>query len=450
MSSTLLYFILALVILITVHEFGHFIVARWCGVKVLRFSLGFGKVLTSFQDKKGTEYALSLFPLGGYVKMLDESEAPVPVEERHLAFNNQSLLKRIAIVLAGPLFNFLFAFLALYFVLVIGIPSLAPIVEKVIPNTPASYAQLEPNVEIISLDGKPISSWREFQFALMSYLGSSKTLSLEVKSQVNNNTKLVNFSLKNWKMDSNNPDALRSLGIIPFIPKIAPVIGGILENSPANLAKLSPGDRIKTMNGEKVSDWLELANYVQRNPGKRLKLSIQRNNKLYDVNLLIGTREKNGKMEGFIGLFSQKVNWPAKWLRVQHEGVLKAIPLAFRQTVHLTGATFSLIGRLFTGQIGLKSLSGPVGIAQGAGDSGRSGFVYYISFLALISISLGVLNLLPIPMLDGGHLFYFVVEMIRGKPLPEEIRTIGLYFGLIFLGILMIVALTNDISRLTS
>lgn len=445
MVLTLVYFIIALLLLVIIHEYGHFIVARLCGVKVLRFSFGFGKVLARWHDKRGTEYAFSLIPLGGYVKMLDEEEGEVALEERHLAFNNKSVWARVAIVIAGPLFNFLFAFFALWLVLIIGMHSLAPMIAEIKPNTPASIGGLQAQDEILSLNDKPVSSWHDFQYAMMPYIGSNDSLVLVVKSLTTNEKRSVILPLQTWHLDAKKPDPLGSLGIVPFIPTVPPVVGEVLDDSPAQLAGLQFHDRIEAINGKPCEDWLDLVEYVRANPGKSLTLVILREGQQKTISLTIG----NNNNEGFLGVRSEKVDWPKQWLRFQRLGPITAVGVALKQTVELTGATFSLIGRFFTGQLALETISGPVGIAQGAGDSGRGGWASYLSFLALVSISLGVLNLLPIPMLDGGHLLFYFIEFILRRPLSEASKTIGLYVGLAFLAALTVLAFSNDISRLT-
>ncbi len=450
MLLTLLYFLLALLLLVIVHEYGHFQVARWCGVKVLRFSFGFGKVLFHWHDKKGTEYAWSLFPLGGYVKMLDESEDVVDEKEKHLAFNNKHVLARIAIVLAGPLFNFIFAFVALWLVLVIGMHSLAPIVESVKLNSIAAKAGLSSKQEIIALNNEEINSWRDFQYTMMPLVGSDETVELTVKSLVDGRISHLSLPLSQWKLDDKKPDPLNSLGIEPFIPSIPPIVGEVIADSPAAKAGLEINDKILSINNKSFDDWMFLVDYVREHPGKTVILSVKRDKKINEVPLTIASQNNNGDTVGFIGIRSQKVNWPPHWLRTQREAPLAALGTAFKQTVDLTATTFILMGRLISGKLGLNTISGPVGIAQGAGDSGRGGLVSYLFFLALVSISLGALNLLPIPMLDGGHLLYYVLEIIRRKPLSDGVKLVGIYIGLAFVMALMFIALTNDISRLTS
>jgi len=448
MLLTMLYFTIALLLLVIIHEYGHFIVARLCGVKVLRFSFGFGKVLARWTDKRGTEYVWSLFPLGGYVKMLDESEEEVPENERHLAFNNQSILARIAIVVAGPLFNLMFAFLALWLVLVLGIYSLAPMIDGVTAGSPAAKAGLRPSEEIISLNGKPIRSWRDFQYAMMPWVGSDASLTLGVKSMTNGQQKTVTLSLANWALDTKKPDVLASLGIQPFIPTIPPIVGSMIADAPARASGLQVDDHIEQVNGKPLTDWMELVEFVRSHPDTPMNLTVLRQGQRKTVTLTIGSKLQDGQKQGYIGLMPKKVNWPKEWLRYEHEPPIQAIGTAFMQTLDLTGATFSLLGRFVTGKLALGNISGPVGIAQGAGDSGRSGLSSYLSFLALISISLGVLNLLPIPMLDGGHLLFYLIEFIRRKPLSEEAKSVALYLGLGFLVTLMVLAMRNDISRL--
>jgi regulator of sigma E protease len=448
--ETVFYFLLALLLLVLVHEYGHFLVARLCGVKVVRFSFGFGKVLARWQSKRGTEFVWSLFPLGGYVKMLDEDEAPVPDAEKHLAFNNKSVWARMAIALAGPLFNFLFAFCAFWLVLVVGIRSLAPIVDDVEPGSIAATAGLLPKQEVVVLNDKKIASWRDFQYALMPLLGSSETVPIIVKSIADGQRSTLFLSLKKWQLDARKPDVLNSLGIKPFVPQLPPVVGEVLDDSPAKQAGFNVGDVIFSANSVLMTDWIDLLHWVADKPGQTVSMVVTRHGKHETLSVKLGLIRQNGRDIGLLGVKSKPVDWPAGWLRLQREGPIDAVSLALKQTVELTSATFSLLGRLATGKVSLRGISGPVGIAEGAFESARSGFAYYASFLALVSISLGVLNLLPIPLLDGGHLLYYFIEVIRRRPLSGSTKSVGTAFGFMFLMALMTLALTNDLGRLVN
>ena len=445
---TIFYFLIALLLLVIVHEFGHFVVARYCGVKVLRFSFGFGKVLASWRDKRGTEFAYSLLPLGGYVKMLDESEGPVLESEKHLAFNNQPLLSRAAIVAAGPLFNFLFAFGVLWLVQVIGTQSLAPIVGSVASGSISASAGLAANQEILSVNGIKTGNWHDVLYAMMPLIGTSDSMILELKPLEESKTKIVSLDLSNWHLDSRHPDTLGSLGIKPFLPTLPLIIGDVLPDTPASLADLRPADLVRSVNGHAMTNWLDLVNFVKLRPNQRVVMNITRDGRQLDVSVLIGSQMINAKAQGFIGARSKPLQWPPYWLRTQKESPIHAVVKASGQTMRLIGDTFSLFGRLVQAKLSWHTLSGPVGIAQAAGESARSGLTDYLSFLALLSISLGVLNLLPIPLLDGGYLFYCLIELVTRRPVPEKLKSTGAFFGFFCMIALMLVALSNDIDRL--
>jgi regulator of sigma E protease len=441
---TIFYFLLALSILITFHEYGHFLVARWCGVKILRFSLGFGKPLFRFKDKKGTEFCLAPILLGGYVKMLDESEGPLSEKERPFSFEQQPLWARIAIVAAGPLANLLFAFAAFWLVLVVGIQSLAPIIDSVRPESMAARAGLLPQEEIIRVNQTPIDSWRDFQYALLPLLGSQQSVSLELLQRKTQQKRNVSLSLADWQLDNKNLSVLDSMGITPFLPSIPPIVGQVLEDSPGAKGGLQPADILLRMNDTPVKDWLTLVAYVKEHPHAILHLEVQRGEERKYLTLTIG--EKEG--QGYVGVASKPMDFPKGWLRTKRVHPLLAVDIAFKETVAFTTSTLVFLGRFITGQLQWQILSGPVGIAQGAGDSARSGFAYYVSFLGIVSISLGVLNLLPIPLLDGGHLLYFFLEALRRKPLSAKSKMQATYFGMLLLATIMLIALSNDIIRL--
>lgn len=450
MALTLFYFGAALFILVVFHEYGHFVVARLFKVKVLRFSVGFGKILTSWCSRSGTEYALSLIPLGGYIKMLDENEGVVAPEERHLAFNCKPLWVRSCIVFAGPLFNFIFAFFALWLILVIGVYSLAPIIQEVSPNTMAAEAGLVANEEIIAVNHKPIQSWRDFQYALMPFIGGEQALLLDLKSLATNRERQVTFPLTKLTLEGKKPDLLKDLGITPFIPRLPPIVHQIINDSPAQAAGFKTGDRILSINGKICADWMDLVTFVQKNPGEHIQLRIQRGQSELTIPVQIRAVQTQKGVSGFLGMQSQASNWPKEWLRYEHQQPFPALKTAFIQTMELTHATVALLGRFISGKLSSQSLSGPVGIAQSAGESGRGGLTAYLAFLAIVSISLGVLNLLPIPVLDGGHLLFYLIEGIIRRPLNEKIKLAGLYVGFVLLFSITLLAFSNDIWRLWS
>jgi regulator of sigma E protease len=285
---------------------------------------------------------------------------------------------------------------------------------------------------------------------LMPLIGSQETITLKMKSLEDGRQSQLSLPLSDWILNEKKPDPLESLGIEPFIPKIPPIVGEVVPNSPAAKAGLMLADKIISVDGKPVDNWFFLVDYVKDHPSTELTLTIDRAGVIQPIKVFSGSQNKQGKNEGFLGLRSQKPNWPAQWLRLEREGPITALGTALKQTWNLTNTTVTLMFRLVTGNLGIKSISGPIGIAQGAGDSGRSGLAHYLFFLALVSISLGVLNLLPIPMLDGGHLLYYVVELIQRKPVSEEVKSMGVYLGMVVLAALMGVALMNDISRLLS
>jgi len=446
MLLTLFYFFLALLLLITIHEYGHFLVARLCGVKVLRFSFGFGKVLLRYRDKKGTEFALSAIPFGGYVKMLDENEAPVSATEKHLAFNNQPIFSRIAIVFAGPLFNFIFAWLAFTAVAMIGVISLAPIIDSVTSNSIAAKAGLSAHDEIVAINDYPIHNWQDFQFQIVPKMGTHETIRFTIKNPAHQH-RTISFPLTNWQ-PAPHQDPLLSLGITPFIPKIPAIVGEVVPDSVAEKAGFLKNDKIITVNNQPIHDWITIVDWVKKHPHTPMTLQIKRHQHTQTLSLITATQTVNGKEEGLIGLRSQKMDWPKKWIRFERQSPWQAMTTAFQDTIHLSSSTFMMMGRLFTGQLSIKNISGPIGIAEGAGNSARIGLTAYLSFMALISISLGVLNLLPIPMLDGGHLLYCVIELIYRRPLSDQFKAMGVTIGVCIIGMLMCVAVYNDFTNL--
>lgn len=446
---TILWFFVALFVLISIHEFGHFIIARLSGVKVLRFSLGFGPILCSWRDKHKTEFALSLVPLGGYVKMLDETQGPVSKEEAPLAFNNQSVWKRIAIVAAGPVFNFLFALFCFWLIFIVGIKTVVPIVGDVAPQSLAQKAGFQPYDVLIQVNEKPISSWAEFQYAFLPLLERKEAVAIAVQSQRSHEKRSLYLPLKDGHFEEEHKDLLTHLGITPWMPKVSLEVASVVDASVAKTAGIKVGDTIKGLNGAMLSDWNELVSFVQKHPNMPITLLVlDKSGALKRVALTLGAvTGKKGRI-GFLGIQPKPSDWPKGWLRIYRQEPLTAFFSATKQTAELTASTFILFGRLVTGKLELQALSGPVGIAKSAGKSAHAGFIHYLSFLAFLSVSLGVLNLLPIPLLDGGHLLYYGIEIFRKKPLSIKAQSIGLYFGLVILVGMMCISLFNDLYRL--
>lgn len=436
---------MAIFILVIVHEWGHFIVARLCGVKVLRFSIGFGRPIFCIQSRRKTEYAVGWIPLGGYVHLLDTPTDNCLPDAREVALDQKPIMIRMLIVLAGPALNIVLAFLLFWLVLVGGSYSLAPIFGEIPDNTPAKNAGFQYKDEIVAINQVPVKSWESLYYTIIPYFLNGGTFQITVKRK--GHSGFLTKDLVIPELDSTRQNRFKALGIVPFIPSLPPVIGHVIPNSPADKAGLVDGDKIKAVNGVLYLGWLEFVDFIRNHPKKQVMLRVERQSGLVDIPITIGVMIQKDKRLGCIGVYS-KATWPKKWLRVTREDPLEAVKLAFIQTMQITYSTGILLGRLFTGHLALSYISGPVGIAQGARDSARNGWAAYLSFLALISISLGVLNLLPIPMLDGGHLLYYIIEAVIRRPLSPRIKNAGFYFGFILLASLMLFALVHDVSKL--
>jgi len=440
-------FILALGILVAIHEYGHFWVARKMGVKVLRFSIGFGKPLLKWHDKYNTEYVIAAIPLGGYVKMLDERVDEVPENERHLSFNAKSVQARIAIVAAGPLANFLFAIVALAAMYMVGVQSVKPVVGSITEGSRAEQAGIMPSEQIIKIGDDTIATWQDATFALMSSLGEQSVPVVMRNENYQEQTKMLN--VEGWKLDQQDVPPLSSLGIVPFRPQATLTIAAITKNSAAELANLQVNDTIIAVNGETISDWQQLVNLITQSANKSLQFSVKRQDSINSVTVTPKSRiNEHGIEQGFLGVAPVVQPWPDGYVETRSFGPLDSIARGTQETWRLITLSFDMIGNLITGQVSVKNLSGPVGIAVGAGTSVSYGLVAFLSFLALISVNLGVFNLLPLPVLDGGHLMYYIIELFRKKPVSEKTQEFGFKVGALLLIFLTCFALFNDVSRL--
>lgn len=435
--------------LIAIHEFGHYIVARKLGVKVLVYSIGFGPTLLKWTSKKsGIQYQLSALPFGGYVKMLDEREGNVAEEDLPKAFNRQHPWKRIAIVAAGPLINLAFAVVLFWILFLPSQEQLNTRVGKVLPNTPAATVQLNVGDKITAVDGTPVTTWEKLNFALVDRVG--ETGSIEVQADRNGQIQTFELPIQNFLKDQSQ-SALDSLGFMPYRPPIAAIATKLSADGAAIRQGMKEGDKIIAIDGVKMNDWFDVVQTVQAAPEKLLKIDVLRQNQLVHLQIMPQAKRDNmGNVSGVLGVQSipGKITIPAEYKQTIQYSPTEAFVMAVDKTGQISGMILNSIVKMVRGLIGLDNLSGPITIAKVAGQSAEMGWQTFISFMALMSVSLGILNLLPIPMLDGGHLVYYFIELIRGKPVSEQIQLVGLKIGMVLLGSMMLLALFNDFMRL--
>lgn len=445
----ILAFVVAVGLLVAIHEFGHFWVARRLGVKVLRFSIGFGRALWRRQSSPDEpEYVIAAIPLGGYVKMLDEHEGPVAPAEVHRAFNRQSLWVRSAVVVAGPLFNFLFAIAAFWGVLVLGETGIRPLVGEVVPGKAAARAEMRTGDEIVSVNGQLTPTWSLALQELATASVGQPQLRIAVRD-VDGVERVRLMSSSDVGDLAETRDLLGHLGLEPERPVVPPVFGEILAGEPAELAGLRDGDRILTADGDSLADWGLWVKYVQARPGVPIDLVIERDGVSQPIDLTPAPHARDDDVIGRIGASNQPVPGLMERYQVTHKmGWAEALPAAVGRTWEYSILTLKVIWRVLTGEASIHNLSGPITIADAAGKTASIGFVYFLKFLAVVSISLGVLNLLPVPVLDGGHLLYFAIEAVKGSPVSEAAMAQGQKIGLVLLLGLMTLAFYVDILRI--
>ncbi len=440
--------LVALGVLVTFHEFGHFWVARRCGVKVLRFSVGFGSPLVRWHDRHGTEFVIAAIPLGGYVKMLDEREGDVPAAMLDSAFNRKTVRQRFAIVSAGPLANFLLALVFFWLLAVLGSEQVRPVVGAVEPGSLAAQAGLAVDQEIVAVNGKPVSGWGEVNLQLVRRLGESGQLDLTVRDIGSSAERHLQVPLQNWLKGVEEPDPITSLGIRPWRPQIAPVIAQLDPEGPAQAAGIRLGDRLLGLNQRPLDDWQQVIDAVRVLPGEPVSLQVERDGQRLDVPLTLAARGDGDARRGYLGAGVEGGEWPTEMLREVRFGPLDALVEGAKRTWTMSLLTLDSLKKMLFGELSVKNLSGPITIAKVAGASAQSGLGDFLNFLAYLSISLGVLNLLPIPVLDGGHLLFYLVEWVRGRPLSERIQGWGVQIGISLVVGVMLLALVNDLGRL--
>jgi regulator of sigma E protease len=435
--TNLLAFIVAISVLVAIHEYGHYIVGRWTGMKVLRFSIGFGKPIWSWvRGADKTEYCISAIPLGGYVRFLDGREGPVAPEDEGRAFNQRPIPARIAVLFAGPLFNFMFAILAYWLISMDGIPALRPAIGEVAPQSYAAEAGLETGDQIVAVGKTETSSWQQALMAMFDNMVSDGRIPMTLEDlQGRQREAVIQIGADSTRLTE--PGLLfDGIGFRPGAPPV--VLDDPIENEAAAAAGMRKGDRVVSVDRQPILGFGDLVNAVTGRPGERVEIGAIREGRVERFSVVIGTREIEGNISGYLGVRAM----------LDELGPVEAIPNAFRDTWSQTMFTLRMLGRMVTGDVSIKNISGPINIAQFAGESAQRGLRYFLGFLAMISISLGVLNLLPVPVLDGGQIVYQTVELVKGSPLSERAQIVGQQFGILALIVLMSFAFYNDIARI--
>ena len=450
--STLVAFVVALGLLIVFHEFGHYLVARWCGVKVMRFSIGFGHpLLRKRWGKDETEWVVAAFPLGGYVKMLDEREDEVAPEDLTRSFNRKPVAHRFAIVAAGPIANFLLAIVLYWLLFMLGVSGMKPVLGPVTPATPAEFANFKIGETITKIGAEPVATWQDARWLLLSHaVERSPSVTVETLSQ-EGEVASHRLDLSRIEADDLDADFLKKIGLSVYQPAMKPIIAQVVSDSAGNRAGLLAGDEILAVNGKKITLWEELVQQIRVSPGIPLTLEIQRGATVIDIEVIPDAHTEGREKIGKIGIGPQIDHNELEKLLVEISYPAGAAMIrAINKTWETSVFTLQMLWKMVAGEVSWKNVSGPITIADYAGKSAQMGLSSYLAFLALISISLGVLNLLPIPMLDGGHLMYYVIEIVKGSPLSVRATEIGQQVGMLLLFSLMAFAIYNDVSRLIS
>ena len=432
-------FLVTLGVLVTIHELGHFVVARWSGVRIVRFSVGFGKPIWSRFDRHGTEFALAAIPLGGYVRMLDERDADAGVEIRRgdVTYTKLSVWWRMAIAVAGPFANFVLAAVAYWCLAVAGTVNLVPMVGELEETSPAWEAGMENYREIVAVDGRPVKTWQEVVMALSNRLGDSGDIQLGVREFGDDAATTVAVPVRDWLRGVADPDLLDSLGLAPA--HLA-VVGLVQADGPASRGGVEVWDRITAIDGVPVEDWPAMVDEVRGSPGRATEWTVVRRGVTLILSVTPDSRVlEDGSEIGFVG-----IGWATNQVRY---GPLEAVPRSLAETGSKTLLMLDHLKKMFVGAVSVRNLGGPITIAKVAGDSAQAGWRVYVGILALLSISLGVLNMLPIPMLDGGHVLYCLAELIGRRPVPERVQLVGAQVGLLVVGGIIMLVLINDIAR---
>ena len=445
-------FVVAIGVLVSVHEFGHFWVARRLGFKVLRFSIGFGRPLARWRGKgpDHVEYWLSAIPLGGYVKMLDEREAPVAAAESPRAFNRRPVWQRTLVLLAGPGFNFLFAIVAYWAMFVTGVPGMKPVIGAVVDGSVAAKAGLQADDEVELVAGRPAETWEHATLEIFDALLATGKIDLTVR-EPSGGVKHVDLDVRGRESELTEPDALfPGLGIRPG-PPLPAIIESVTPDSPAEHAGLKSGDRVLSADGTRIRGWEQWVNFVRERPGQTVDVTVERGDREVSMPLTIGSVDEKGSTFGRIGATARAVFPPEilEPLRAETRyNVLEAVPRGIAKTWEMSALTVKMLAHMVVGDVSIRNMSGPLTIAAYAGESAQAGSSAFLNFLAVVSISLGILNLLPVPILDGGQIAYQIAEGLKGSPLSERALAVGQQIGVFFLIVLMSFVFYNDLTRI--
>ena len=449
--ETLLYTFIALGMLVTIHEFGHFWVARRCGVKVERFSIGFGSALCTWHDRFGTEFVIAALPLGGYVKMLDNQDSEVRCEDKLHTFSGQGVWSRIAIVSAGPLANLLLATMLFWILYLAGEVGVEPVIGDITPKSPAQVAGFESGMKIVKVEGEDTPSWNSVSKELFKFIGKSGDINITVKLPDSSVTTDLTINVDKWLRDSVEPVPLRALGISPDYEFQALNLAEVAEDGAADRAGLIMGDEILMVNDKPVTGVDYFVNVVASNPQREINLKILRGDLTKVITVVPDVIDRDGVRVGQIGVhLAPRGKYPDEYVFRHVHTPWSALWRSFEETSNYSIFILNSLGKLLIGELSTKNLSGPITIAKVAGESGRAGIDNFVRFVAILSIMLGVMNLLPIPVLDGGHLMYFVVEIVKGSPVSESVQLASYKIGLAMLVTLMLWATFNDLSRVFS
>lgn len=439
--------ILAIFLIIVLHELGHFFVARLFGIKILRFSIGFGRALYTRVGRDGTEYVLALIPLGGYVKMQGEGVG-THLPDNSRSFNAKPLWVRMAVVLAGPMTNFILAVVVFWAALLVGIGHVKPVIGEVIPGSFAAAAHLHAGDRIVRIDDESVRDWQQVMVALLSLMGDATPAPLWVLPQ--NSVTLVKRSidLSSWRIDKRDPLLFESLGMLPYVPPARPVLLSILPKSPAVHSGLLAGDVIKAFNNRPITDWSVVAKAIAASPHQWMKLTVQRGTQRQTVLVKLGAQVREKKTVGYLGVMVVPPQYPASMIDIDHHTVLSAWKPALTKAWLFLQYNAIVLVKMITAKLSIKTMGGPISILQAAGQSTQAGWGVYLSFIGFISLTVGFINLLPIPGLDGGHLLFQLVEAIIRRPVPDKIQQHGLTIGLLFVLLLIVHATINDLLRI--